>query len=115
MEYIIRLATPDDAKDVHDIYGTYVNEEHVTFTIDNPDIEDYRNKIIHTIKKPTHIIATKGPFSFVSKLPIVVAFNGVGSIIIGSLFFLLAIINHPIYLFIITEKRPIKKYFNFEC
>ena len=38
MEYIIRLATPDDAKDVHDIYGTYVNEEHVTFTIDNPDI-----------------------------------------------------------------------------
>ena len=57
MEYIIRLATPDDAKDVHDIYGTYVNEEHVTFTIDNPDIEDYCNKTIHTMEMYPFYIA----------------------------------------------------------
>lgn len=46
MDYIIRAAVPDDAKTVHDIYGTYVEEEHVTFTTKNPDIEHYREKII---------------------------------------------------------------------
>lgn len=48
LKYTIRIAQEDDAKAVHDIYGAYVDRLDVTFTIDNPSIEDYREKIIHT-------------------------------------------------------------------
>lgn len=51
MEYRIRLATEKDAKEVHDIYGAYVPLDYVTFTIDNPDVESYRQKIIHTLER----------------------------------------------------------------
>lgn len=44
----IRVAQESDAQAVHDIYGHYCLEEHVTFTIDNPSVEEYRQKIIHT-------------------------------------------------------------------
>ncbi len=57
MDYIIRAAVPDDAKTVHDIYGTYVEEEHVTFTTENPSVEHYREKIIDTLKKYPFYIA----------------------------------------------------------
>lgn len=57
MDYIIRVANPDDAKIIHDIYGAYVEGEHVTFTIDNPDVNAYREKIIHTLGKYPFYIA----------------------------------------------------------
>lgn len=57
MDYRIRVATPDDAKIIHDIYGAYVKEEHVTFTIENPSIESYKEKIITTLKKYPFYIA----------------------------------------------------------
>lgn len=57
MDYSIRIATPDDAQIVHDIYGSYLDKEHVTFTIDNPSVEHYREKIINTLKKYPFYIA----------------------------------------------------------
>ena len=44
MEYKIRLATENDAQAVHDIYGAYVPLDYVTFTVNNPDVEAYRQK-----------------------------------------------------------------------
>ena len=57
MEYRIRLATENDAKTVHDIYGAYVPLDYVTFTIDNPDVEAYRQKIINTLDKYPFLLA----------------------------------------------------------
>ncbi len=56
-DYKIRVASPDDAETVHDIYGAYVNEEYVTFTIENPDVQHYREKITDTLKKYPFYIA----------------------------------------------------------
>ena len=57
MEYIIRVANTNDAQAVHDIYGAYVDSEHVTFTIDNPGVEEYREKIKKTLKKYPFYVA----------------------------------------------------------
>ncbi|MGN0682124.1 MAG: GNAT family N-acetyltransferase [Oscillospiraceae bacterium] len=57
MEYRIRLAKGTDAKAVHDIYGAYVPLDYVTFTVDNPDVESYRRKIITTLEKYPFLIA----------------------------------------------------------
>lgn len=57
MEYTIRVAVPEDAQAVHDIYGAYVDGEHVTFTVDNPSVESYREKIIHCLEKYPFYIA----------------------------------------------------------
>ena len=57
MEYRIRLAKESDAKAVHDIYGAYVPLDHVTFTVENPDIGSYRRKIITTLEKYPFLIA----------------------------------------------------------
>lgn len=48
LKYNIRVAQEYDAKAIHDIYGAYVDGLTVTFTIDNPSVEAYREKIIHT-------------------------------------------------------------------
>ena len=57
MKYQIRLATKDDAQAVHDIYGAYVPLDYVTFTVDNPDVEAYRQKIMNTLEKYPFLVA----------------------------------------------------------
>lgn len=57
MEYKIRLATENDAQAVHDIYGAYVPLDYVTFTVDNPDVEAYRQKIVNTLDAYPFLIA----------------------------------------------------------
>lgn len=44
MEYKIRMANENDAQAVHDIYGAYVPLDYVTFTVNNPYVEAYRQK-----------------------------------------------------------------------
>lgn len=48
LKYTIRVAQESDAKYIHDIYGAYVEGENVTFTIENPSVEAYREQIIQT-------------------------------------------------------------------
>ena len=57
MEYRIRFANEKDAKAVHDIYGAYVPLDYVTFTVDNPDVESYRQKIIDTLEHYPFLVA----------------------------------------------------------
>lgn len=49
MEYTIRVAREEDAQAVHDIYGAYVDGEHVTFTMQNPSVDEYREKIVKSL------------------------------------------------------------------
>lgn len=57
MDYRIRLASENDAEAVHDIYGAYVPLDYVTFTVDNPDVESYRQKIVDTLEKYPFLVA----------------------------------------------------------
>ncbi|MGN0401408.1 MAG: GNAT family N-acetyltransferase [Acetatifactor sp.] len=50
LDYVIRVAEEKDAQAVHDIYGEYVDRLDVTFTVTNPSVEEYREKIISTVK-----------------------------------------------------------------
>ncbi len=50
MERSIRVATEADARFIHDVYGHYVYHSNATFSTENPDVEAYRQKIIHTLE-----------------------------------------------------------------
>ena len=54
MEYRIRKAVDSDAQAVHDIYGEYVGDLDVTFTVNNPSVEHYREKIAQS-KYPFYV------------------------------------------------------------
>lgn len=47
-DYIIRKATPRDAKAVHDIYGYYVENTSITFSSRNPSVREYKKLIRET-------------------------------------------------------------------
>ena len=56
-EFKIRLATEGDAQAVHDIYGSYVPLDYVTFTVENPSVDHYRKKIAETLEKYPFLVA----------------------------------------------------------
>ena len=51
MTYQIRIATPEDAKELLDIYRYYVENTAITFEYDVPSLEEFRNRISNTLKK----------------------------------------------------------------
>ena len=53
----IRVAEDGDARACHDIYGSYVDDLIVTFTIDNPSVEEYLAKIRNTKKLDPFYVA----------------------------------------------------------
>ena len=57
MNIIIRDAVEADAKAIHDIYGYYAENTAVTFTEQNPSVEEYRQSIIDTKKVYPYIVA----------------------------------------------------------
>ena len=57
MNFKIRIAEEKDALACHDIYGAYVDGLNVTFTIENPSVEKYREKIVNTKKKYPFYVA----------------------------------------------------------
>lgn len=57
MEYTIRIAVEEDAQQIHDIYGSYVDGLYVTFTTINPTVENYKTKIIESQKKYPFYVA----------------------------------------------------------
>ncbi|MDD3410393.1 MAG: GNAT family N-acetyltransferase [Eubacteriales bacterium] len=61
MEYSIRLAREEDAQAIHDIYGYYAEHTEATFTAQNPSVEDYREKIAHTLRMyPFYVAQAQG-------------------------------------------------------
>lgn len=55
----IRMATPEDAQALLDIYTPYVLETAVTFEIDPPTVEDFRSRIEHTLQSYPYLVAEK--------------------------------------------------------
>ncbi len=54
--YRIRMATPDDAKALLDIYEYYVKETAITFEYDVPGVEEFRGRIENTLKKFPYLV-----------------------------------------------------------
>lgn len=54
---IIRAVNADDANAILDIYAPYVEKTAITFEYDVPEIEEFRNRIINTLKKYPYIAA----------------------------------------------------------
>ena len=57
MKYTIRDAEVSDAKAIHDIYGYYAENTYITFTEDNPSVEEYAESIVNTKKDYPYIVA----------------------------------------------------------
>ena len=57
MKYSIRIADKKDARAIHDIYDYYVKNTFVTFTIDNPSVEEYAKDIEETKNKYPYLVA----------------------------------------------------------
>ena len=56
MEYTIRTATPDDAAALLQIYRPYVEETAITFEVETPSLEEFRNRIVRTMQKYPWIV-----------------------------------------------------------
>ena len=46
----IRPATPDDAEALLSIYAPYVEQTAITFEYEVPSVEEFRDRIVHTLK-----------------------------------------------------------------
>ena len=48
--FSIRIAEEKDAKEIHDIYDYYVKNTVITFSTENPSIEEFKKQIAVTKK-----------------------------------------------------------------
>ena len=53
----IRFATPADAEQILDIYTYYITDTAITFEYDVPAIEEFRQRIITTLRKYPYLVA----------------------------------------------------------
>lgn len=54
----IRTATPDDAEALLAIYAPYVVKTGITFELEPPTVEEFRQRITNTLKKFPYLVAT---------------------------------------------------------
>lgn len=54
---IIRTACAEDATEIREIYAPYVEKTAVTFEYEVPSVEEFRNRIEHTLLKYPYIVA----------------------------------------------------------
>lgn len=52
----IRMATPEDAEMILNIYAYYVEKTAITFEYDVPSVEEFRNRIGNTLKKYPYLV-----------------------------------------------------------
>lgn len=55
----IRVATVEDAKSIQNIYAPYVEKTAITFEYDVPCIDDFRQRIISTLKEYPYLVAVE--------------------------------------------------------
>lgn len=55
--FSIRIAEEKDAKEIHDIYDYFVKNTAVTFSTENPSIEEYKKQIAETKKIYPYFVA----------------------------------------------------------
>lgn len=53
----IRMATPDDAERLLQIYAPYVRDTAITFEWDVPSVEDFRQRIARTLERYPYLVA----------------------------------------------------------
>lgn len=56
----IRIAKPEDAEKLIDIYKYYVEETDITFEYDVPTVEEFAERIKNTLKRYPYIVAQDG-------------------------------------------------------
>jgi L-amino acid N-acyltransferase YncA len=56
-KYTIRIATPDDARHLLNIYEYYVKNTSISFEYEVPTLEEFRSRIVNTLKKYPYIVA----------------------------------------------------------
>lgn len=56
----IRVATPDDAAALLDLYAPYVEETAISFETVVPSEDEFRRRIIHTLQRYPYLIAEAG-------------------------------------------------------
>lgn len=54
---MIRIATPDDAQRLLEIYAPYVEHTAISFEIDVPSLEEFRRRIAHTLERYPYLAA----------------------------------------------------------
>ena len=52
----IRTATPDDARELLEIYAPYVTKTAITFEYEIPALEEFRDRIANTLKKYPYLV-----------------------------------------------------------
>ena len=57
MKLKIRTASPEDTKELLDIYSYYVNHTAITFEVSTPDPNDFQSRISRTLKRYPYIVA----------------------------------------------------------
>ncbi len=57
---IIRAAKPEDAARLLDIYAPYVNNTAITFEYEVPTVEEFRNRMAHTMEKYPYLLLQQG-------------------------------------------------------
>lgn len=55
----IRIASPEDASALLEIYAPYVRDTAITFEYDVPTVEEFADRIRHTLEKYPYLIAEK--------------------------------------------------------
>ena len=55
----IRPATPDDAEALLSIYAPYVEQTAITFEYEVPSVEEFRDRIVHTLKLYHYLVAQR--------------------------------------------------------
>lgn len=56
----IKIASPSDAEAILNIYAPYIKKTAVTFEYEVPSVEEFRKRIVHTLKKYPYLLALKG-------------------------------------------------------
>ena len=55
----IRPATPDDAEALLSIYAPYVEQTAITFEYEVPSVEEFRDRIVHTLKLYPYLVTQR--------------------------------------------------------
>jgi L-amino acid N-acyltransferase YncA len=60
VEMIIRAAKEEDAAHLLDIYTPYVQNTAITFEYEVPSVEEFRNRMVHTMEKYPYLLLQRG-------------------------------------------------------
>lgn len=55
----IRIASPDDAEEIRNIYAPYVRETAITFEYNVPSVKEFRGRMQKTLEKYPYLVAER--------------------------------------------------------